>query len=74
MKIQYISDHQGKTTGVFIPIEEWNKFKNRFKNIEEFKIPKWQVEESRMRLDDYAKNPEQALDFDQVIKEIEEDL
>ena len=30
MSVQYISDDQGKTTGVFIPIQDWNKLKNKF--------------------------------------------
>ena len=31
MHLQYISDSTGKTTGVFIPIEEWEGLKNKFK-------------------------------------------
>lgn len=27
MSLQYISDHQGEVTGVFIPIQEWDKIK-----------------------------------------------
>lgn len=34
MSLQYISDSSGKTTGVFIPISEWNELKNRFQEIE----------------------------------------
>jgi hypothetical protein len=26
--VQYISDDHGITTGVFIPIQDWNKLKN----------------------------------------------
>jgi hypothetical protein len=26
--------HSGKTTGVFIPINEWNKLKDKFKGID----------------------------------------
>lgn len=74
MNLQYISDNTGKTTGVFIPISEWNKLKNKYKDIEQMDIPDWQIEESRKRLDDYKKNPEQALDFDKVMDDIERRL
>ncbi|GAB4037700.1 hypothetical protein [Spirosoma gilvum] len=30
MHVQYISDHRGKTTGVFIPIKEWEKLKKQY--------------------------------------------
>lgn len=29
MSLQYISDHQGEVTGVFIPIQEWDKIKTK---------------------------------------------
>lgn len=74
MNLQYISDNTGKTTGVFIPISEWNKLKNKYKDIEQMDIPDWQKEESRKRLDDYKKNPEQAQDFDKVMDDIERGL
>jgi hypothetical protein len=74
MNLQYISDDTGKTTGVFIPISEWNELKNRFKDIENINIPKWQIKEVRKRLDNHQDNPEQALDFEQAMDDIEKDL
>ena len=47
MSLQYISDNKGQTTGVFIPIEEWNNLKNKFKGIED--------EELDNRVKDYRK-------------------
>jgi hypothetical protein len=66
MNLQFISDSTGKTTGVFIPINEWNELKNKFKGIEkeEVDIPQWHIDTVRERLKDYKRNPEQALDFD----------
>jgi hypothetical protein len=29
MNLQYISDHKGKISGVFIPIKEWNTIKEQ---------------------------------------------
>jgi hypothetical protein len=34
MNLQYISDGEGETTGVFIPIKEWNILRKKYKGIE----------------------------------------
>lgn len=35
MNLQYILDNRGKTAGVFIPIQEWERLKAKFKGLEE---------------------------------------
>jgi len=40
----------------------------------EYSIPQWQIDEVRERTIAYFKNPEIALDFDEVMKEIEDEL
>jgi hypothetical protein len=76
MSLQYISDNKGQTTGVFIPIEEWNNLKNKYKGIEEeeLEIPSWQLSELDNRVEEYRKNPTQILDFNQAVKDIENDI
>ncbi len=76
MNLQYISDSTGKTTGVFIPISEWNELKAKYKGIdqEQINIPDWQKDEVRKRLNNYEKNPGQALDFDSTMDDIEKNL
>lgn len=74
MNVQYISDNTGKTTGVFIPISEWNKLKEKYKDIEKIDIPDWQMKEVRERLEGYNSNPNQAMDFDTALDDIEKDL
>jgi hypothetical protein len=76
MNLQYISDSKGKTTGVFIPINEWNILKSKYKGIEQedIDLPEWQKEMVRQRLDDYRKNPCSALDFASAMDEIENEL
>ncbi|MDY0078511.1 MAG: hypothetical protein RBR87_14685 [Bacteroidales bacterium] len=76
MNLQYISDSTGKTTGVFIPIKEWNKLKNKYKGIEqeEIDLPGWHKDRVRKRLDDYTKNPDQVFDFDNAMDDIEKEL
>ena len=38
MSLQYILDNKGKKTGVFIPIEEWERLKKTFKDLEKEKV------------------------------------
>ena len=76
MNLQYISDSKGQTTGVFIPINEWNDLKNKYKNIEqeEVNIPEWHKDLVRQRLNDYKKNPDSTMDFDAAMDDIEKEL
>ncbi len=76
MNLQYISDSTGKTTGVFIPIKEWNELKNKFKGIEqeETDIPSWHMDIVKDRLENYKGNPAKATDFDTAMDDIEKDL
>jgi hypothetical protein len=76
MSLQFISDSTGKTTGVFIPINEWNELKSKFKGIgqEEIDIPDWHKDILNQRLRDYKNNPEQALDFDTAMSDIEKNI
>ena len=76
MSLQYITDDQGKTTGVFIPIQEWNNLKSRYKNleIEDVEVPERHKEVVRKRMEDYKKSPDQGTDFDLALDEIEKDL
>ena len=71
MNVQYISDSVGKTTGVFIPIDEWNELKERHKDIEENEaIPDWHKKIVLERMEDAKKNPETMLDWDDVVKSL----
>jgi hypothetical protein len=76
MNLQYISDSKGQTTGVFIPISEWNYLKNKYKNIEqeEISVPEWHKDLVLKRLEDYKQNPNSAMDFDSAMEDIEKDL
>ena len=76
MNLQYISDSTGQTTGVFIPINEWNNLKSKYKGIEqeELEIPQWHIRLVQQRLEEYSKNPDSALDFDSALNEIEKEL
>jgi hypothetical protein len=76
MSLQYISDSNGLTTGIFIPIDEWNEMKKVYNGIDkiEFEIPEWQKNIVRERLEEYRKDPFQAFDADSSLDEIEKEL
>ena len=76
MSLQFISDSKGETTGVYIPIGEWNELKVKFKGIEqtEVDVPEWHKDIVRERMIEYGKNPEKVLDFDTSIDDIEHEL
>ena len=60
MNLQYISDSKGNTTGVYIPINEWNALKEKYEGIENEamdNIPDWHKEVVLKRINDQ----EQAL-------------
>jgi hypothetical protein len=77
MKLQYLTDNEGKTTGVFIPIHDWEYLKNKYSMLErgeenDFEIPEWQIGIVHERLLEYRSNPENVVDWTDVQKEIEE--
>ena len=76
MSLQYISDSTGKTTGVFIPIQDWNKIKKKYDGIEQsqLQIPEWHKNEIDSRIKGYIKDPTKALDFDAAMDDIEKIL
>lgn len=76
MNLQYITDSNGQTTGVFIPIKEWNDLKTKFKGIDQegLEVPEWHKEIVRKRMELYKNNPDQALDFDATLDDIEKGL
>lgn len=76
MGIQYISDSKGKTTGVYIPIEEWNALKGKFHELENAAggIPDWQMDVVRERIKKYKENPSGLIPFDKGMDDIEDNL
>ncbi|MBK9564814.1 MAG: hypothetical protein WAT22_18935 [Saprospiraceae bacterium] len=71
MNVQYITDDTGKTTGVFIPISDWNRLKSKYVEInEETTIPEFHKDIVRNRMAEYIKNSKIGLDFDKVIAEL----
>ncbi len=45
MNLQYISDNKGQPTGIFIPIQDWQYLKKKYKGLDKeelvFDVPEW---------------------------------
>lgn len=78
MNIQYITDNQGRTTGVFMPIQDWQYLKSKYKELESeeqiFDIPEWHKAIVDERMAAYKKNPKDVIDFEQACDDIEKEL
>lgn len=76
MNLQYISDSNGVPTGVFIPLNDWNKLKEKYNDIETElnDIPEWHKAELDKRLADHRNNPDQVLDFNEAMDDIDKEL
>jgi hypothetical protein len=80
MSLQFIKDTEGNTTGVFIPIDEWQSLKNINAVLDQkeaetaVELAPWQKQLIDKRLNDYYQNPFDMMDFDKTIDDIEEAL
>ena len=80
MSLQFIRDNKGNTTGVFIPIEEWQSLKDTYAGLQKKEVENvvelaaWQKQLIDERLNDYYQNPTNMMDFDRTIDDIEKTL
>lgn len=80
MTLQFIHDNKGNTTGVFIPIEEWQDLKSKYSELEKEEASNfiepglWQKQILDGRLADYYSNKESVEDFDKTLNDIEREL
>jgi len=80
MNLQFIHDTKGNTTGVFIPIEEWQILKAKYADLQideienNSELSSWQKEIIDVRLNDYYKNPNDVGDFSKLLDDIEKGI
>ena len=80
MTLQYIHDNRGNTTGVFIPIEDWNLLKIKYTDLQKeddkdlLELAIWQKQIIDERLTDYNNNPNDVSDFDKTLADIENSI
>jgi hypothetical protein len=72
--LQFIHDNKGNTTGVFIPIKEWQILKLKYTELQKeessVELSDWQKNMLEDLLEDYNKNSSQVEDFDAMLKDI----
>lgn len=77
MTLQFIHDNKGNTTGVFIPIEEWQMLKIKYSDLQKEEAENfnelnfWQKQILDDRLSDYYQNTSEVADFNKTIDDIE---
>jgi len=80
MSLQFINDNKGNTTGVFIPIDDWQKLKAKYSELikEEasnlVELSPWQKKIIDERLNDYYANTSSVANFDTTLDDIEKSL
>ena len=72
MRLQIIQDKKGKSTGVFITIDDQTLIKNQYPDIEnvDADIPQWEKDLIDTRLDAISKNPERLKPGKNLLKEL----
>jgi hypothetical protein len=71
MNLQYLQDNNGNTTAVVIPIEEWNKFTEKYNDLEE--LPQWQKDVIDQRLGFIKNHPDELVPLEDFMKELDTD-
>jgi hypothetical protein len=80
MTLQFIHDNKGNTTGVFIPIEEWQSLKTKYTDLQKEEVKNlvelatWQKQIIDERLSEYYNSPAEVADFDETLDDIEKSL
>lgn len=71
MNLQYLQDNNGNTTAVVIPIAEWNKFTEKYNDLEE--LPQWQKNVIDQRLGFINNHQDELLPLEDFMKELDTD-
>lgn len=68
MNLQYIEDNNGLLSGVFIPIDDWNKIKDKVEIDND--IPDWQKEIITKAENDESFDLDKAKSFEETINKL----
>jgi hypothetical protein len=80
MTLQFIHDNNGNTTVVYIPIDDWQTLKVKYKELEREELKNgeellsWQKDIIDVRLNEYYNSPGDLMDFGKSIDDLEKDL
>ncbi|MFA9213712.1 MAG: hypothetical protein ACEQSR_07680 [Candidatus Methylacidiphilales bacterium] len=80
MTLQFIHDNNGNTTGVFIPIDDWQLLKTKYVDLQKEEVENvldltdWQKKIIDERLNYYLNNKLNVVNFDKTLDDIEKSL
>lgn len=76
MKLQVIQDAKGNHAGVFIPIEDWNRIKSQYPDIEhtDFDLNEYEKDLIDKRLEAIANNPQRLKSGDELLRFLKKDV
>ncbi|MBC7413169.1 MAG: hypothetical protein H7331_12035 [Bacteroidia bacterium] len=80
MTLQFIHDVKGNTTGVYIPIDDWQALKTKYSALQTEEVENttelatWQKEVIDQRLNDYYENTNDVANFDTMLSAIEKKI
>ncbi|MDY0907014.1 hypothetical protein [Pedobacter sp. CFBP9032] len=74
MSIQYLSNEHGQITAVQLPIEDWEKIKNRYPEVEllDSSLPEWHKEVLDTRLQSLSEDSTKTQPLSMLIKELDQ--
>ena len=72
MSVQYISDNEGHTTAVIIPIDDWNGIKDKYPDVESIEngLPQWQKDIIDKNLKEIEDNPACLRPIEYLLEEL----
>jgi hypothetical protein len=76
MKLQIIHDAKGNNAGVFIPIEDWNRIKSQYPDIEhaDFDLNEYEKDLIDLRLEAIEKNPQRLKSGEELFRFLKKDV
>lgn len=75
MPLNYVSDNSGEPIAVQIPIEEWERLKNKYPDIDdtEDELPAWQKKLLDKRLEAIKKDPASIRPIKELLDELDKE-
>ncbi len=76
MNPQVIKDNNGKNTGVFITMEDWNLIESTYLDINSLskELPEWQKEMLDVRLDAIEKDPKRLKPIESLFEILDKEI
>jgi hypothetical protein len=76
MSVNYVSDSSGETIAVQISIDDWQKIKNKYPDVDSIdgNIPQWQRDMLDKRMKAIQDNPNSIKDIEGLFEELDKKM